>query len=186
MEFEYNLSGTGWADVEISFPSGSYYCDVSYLSDALGDFLLSLLELNPQCVPDDELKNKTSCVWYEEPGGTEFSFKRSGKKLDIKVISYEDIELKINKKTIFNERVLYDDFVFIVIKQVDYLLKKHGLVGYKETWYNYEFPISSFLKLKHYIKTKKKYSIEGFEVMGSEVEKSIFKDDVNLLLENFY
>ncbi len=52
------------------------------------------------------------------------------------------------------------DFVREVIKTMDVLLVKHGLMGYRDTWYNYHFPLTYYLKFKHYLTESKYFTIE--------------------------
>nr|MBA5588808.1 hypothetical protein [Anaerobacillus isosaccharinicus] len=184
MNFKYRLSGLGWANGFIEANSQRHSFTISYLNDGLGDFLYALMELNLKCVPNDEVKSQTSCIWYAEPAGTKFEFNRTDEWLNIKVISYEDIELNINEKVEMDTSVLYDELLFIVIKDVDLLLKTHGIVGYRETWYEHDFPLSTFLKLKGYLLLKSKYSITSFEEMGWELQKSELKEDLNLLFKD--
>ncbi|WCN37012.1 hypothetical protein [Aneurinibacillus uraniidurans] len=59
------------------------------------------------------------------------------------------------------------------------MLKKYGIVGYKSTWYRFDFPLSNFLKLKHYISFKKncptRETVEGGykEITTSDLEQEI-------------
>ncbi|WP_409293143.1 hypothetical protein [Peribacillus sp. SCS-37] len=182
MKFEYRLCGLGWAEGYIEINSLTVDFTVSYFSDGLGEFLNSLMVLNPFCVPDDEVKSETICSWYVEPSGTELIFKRNNDMLNIKVITYEDMDFQINKKLQIEAFVAYDEFLLNVIKQADLLLKKHGIIGYKEAWYEHDFPITSFLKLKNYLLHKKKYPIDTFIEKGCELEKSNLNKDVYLLL----
>ncbi|TFB12916.1 hypothetical protein E3U55_16935 [Filobacillus milosensis] len=183
MKFEYKLSGLGWADGLIEANSQTYNFNISYLSDGLGDFLTALMELNQYCVPEDEVKVQTSCTWHAEPSGTELILKLSDKMLNIKMISYDDIDLKLSKQIEIDTSVSYYEFLFIVIERLDFLLKKHGLIGYRDTWYEHDFPISSYLKLKQYLISKSSFHTETFVELGYEMEKSDINEEMKLLMK---
>jgi len=183
MKFEYELTGLGWADGIIEINNQEHYFGISYLTDGLGDFLNALLQLNKYCLPDDEQKTITSLEWESEPAGTNIVFKLIDDNLHIKIIGFEDLSLKLNPEVKIETTCSYNEFLKAVIKEIDKLIKKYGIVGYRETWYEHDFPLSTFLKLKHYILNLNRYPIIMIEsYLGDELEKTDLQNDIQLLM----
>jgi hypothetical protein len=162
MIFNYKLNGVGWADGCLQINEQSLEFEVSYLGNPLEDLLRGLVKITPgyaaTYVNDDRLENEISFVWDGEPWGYKWHLKfYSFENLHIQIEYLEDIfENRENGKICFDARCNYFDFVGSVIKELTVLLKKHGLVGYYETWAGHsDFPVVAFLKLKQLIKTKK-------------------------------
>lgn len=123
MKFEYELNGIGWADVNIQI-NGQWECfSVSYLTNELKDLVDGLLYIIPVCVPDDEVRSKSSFKWNFEPAGAVVTLESKDKKI-----------LKINIKCISNmfdkkdEECNFDDFVEAVVKALDKMIKKYGII----------------------------------------------------------
>jgi hypothetical protein len=183
MKFEYQLTGLGWADGIIEINNQEHIFGVSYLTDGLGDFLNALMQLNKYCVPDDECKANTSLEWESEPAGTIIILKLIEEdNLYLKVVGYEDLSLKLNPVVDIETTCSYTEFLLYVVKEIDLLIKKYGIVGYRETWYEHDFPLSTFLKLKQYIVNSIKYPTQMVEVLGNELEKTDLQNDINLLM----
>jgi hypothetical protein len=150
MNFKYELSGVGWADGFIEINSSVAYFTTSYLTNALKDLLGSLLSLIPECVPFP-LKS-TTFEWHEEPGGTVWSFeKKNSKEVLIRIVSYENMFPKKEIGIDINEVCPIDDLVIVIVNELEVLLKKHGVDGYKEKWVNHEFPSAEYQSLISYL-----------------------------------
>lgn len=142
------------------------------------------MDLNSFCVPKDEVRKKTECEWEGEPEGIVWTFElKEHNKLMIKADYYEDELCKNNTKTLIKTEYPYDDFLLSVLKELDALIKKHGIIGYREAWYNADFPLTTFLKLKHYIIHKQKYPIQEVQGEFDPQARSNLKDDLELLLQ---
>jgi len=164
MIFEYILNGTGWADVKLKINGCECVFNPSYVSEPLGDLVESLLQMIPGFISEDELKTDVTFYWDEEPTIVRWNFIRQGSELKIKVTTYDD-DLS-NYKVKLNELCNFNAFVSEVVRSLEKMLSKHGIVGYKETWSGHDFPISGYLKLKHYIDGNNKYPIktlDGYE-----------------------
>ena len=184
MKFTYYLDGTGWATCILEMNGQKLEFTASYLSDCLSDFLQSLMLLNPLCVPRDEARRESECQWEGEPDGVIWSFVlKENNRLNIIADYYEDEHNKEKTTTMINTEYPYDDFLRIVLKEIDALIKRHGLIGYREEWDEFDFPLSTFLKLKHYIIYKQKYPV--IEAQGEfDIEtRSELAYDLGLLLE---
>lgn len=62
-------------------------------------------------------------------------------------------------------------------------MKKHGFVGYKNTWCRQDFPISSFLKLKYYLNNQATYpTFKGLKDIDVDLEKSDLEQELQLIM----
>ena len=96
---------------------------------------------------------------------------------------YEDEFSKDKTKTLINSIIPDDDFIMIVLKEIDELIKRQGIIGYREEWYDFHFPLTTFLKLKHYIIHKQKYPIQDVKGEFDIETRSNLKFDLELLLQ---
>lgn len=123
-------------------------------------------------------------MWEGEPEGIAWTFElKEHNKLIINAVYYEDELCKENAKTLIKTEYPYDDFLLSVLKEIDALIKKHGIIGYREEWYDADFPLTTFLKLKHYIIYKQKYPIQEVQGEFDPQARSNLKDDLELLLQ---
>lgn len=185
MKFDYKLRGVGWAEIELEVDGRKYFSFPSYLSEPLIDFIEGLLSIIPGCVPKDELKSMISFKLYQEPAVDKVTLELVD-DLKLKIVIEEFEEDSSSKGKIgFNETCNLMDFLNEVIESSEHLLKKHGFVGYKNTWYNQDFPISSFLKLKYYLNHQKKYpTFKELNDVKIELEKSDLEQEVQLIIGN--
>lgn len=164
MRFQYILSGSGWAEGFIEVNSQRCDFNPSYLTDALGDLLDSFLQIllyEPN--PKKNHFNKVSFCWDEEPNGTEWILTRlENEKVSLVIKSFNDIYSKSTEQgsVVINTICNFTDLLSEIIREVDGLLTKHGIAGYKESWLNHEFPLSSFLRLKHFLHLNQQLKVE--------------------------
>lgn len=185
MKFKYYLSGIGWATCIVEVNGQVLEFRASYLSDSLDDFLRSLMLLNSLCVPKGEIMSKTVCEWKGEPARIVWSFElKENNILKITAVYYEDEFDQNNTKTLIKTEYPYDDFLLMVLIEIDALIKRNGFIGYREKWYDFDFPLTTFLKLNKYIVEKQNYPIQ--EVQGTfdtEIKSNLNYDLELLLLE---
>ena len=183
MKFEYVLNGIGWADVKIEIDGEVFYSFPSYLSEPLIDLCEGILSIIPDYVPNNELKAISSFKWFGEPSVDKWSIKLlDNSTLNIFIEHFED-ESTVKGKVKFNVTCNLLDFIRELVSAIEHLLCKHGFVGYKNTWYGQDFPISSFLKLKYYLNSQMPYPIlEETNDVGIEMHKSDFRQEIKLLL----
>ncbi|MBP3950238.1 hypothetical protein [Bacillus suaedae] len=186
MKFKYSLSGTGWATCIVEVNGQKLEFTASYLTDCLYDFLRSLMLLNSFCVPKDETRRETECEWEGEPEGIIWSFElKENNILNIKAVYYENEGNKDKTKTLIKTEYPYDDFIMNVLTELDVLIKRHGIIGYREEWDGFDFPLTAYLKLKHYIIHKQKYPIKEAQGEFDIETRSNLKYDLELLLQEF-
>lgn len=83
VEFSFRLTGTGWAEARVAEGSNWIRLPASYLSDALGEVLLAIAELQ-----DGEESSVAS--WEEEPGEYRWVFSRNDEDVSLQVLAYKD------------------------------------------------------------------------------------------------
>ena len=154
-DFNYYLTGTGWAEAFFSSDSQNIRFDISYLSDPLSELFQGLSRLlNNQS--DSEI-----VVFAEEPGEHALVISKQGNNA-IKVdIFWSDTWEEISKayKTPSTKQLLYSDtdtlqnFISVICVGTDDFLERQTLSEYKEKWHQFEFPIENYNKLKQMIGT---------------------------------
>ncbi|WP_139488753.1 hypothetical protein [Brevibacillus dissolubilis] len=186
MKFTFELIGTGWADVMLDIGENRFYAAVSYLNEPLHDLCHGLLRVIPGLMHEDEQDEQESSVtfdWNLDPAGAQWHLSYAGNdRLRVKVVLFDDMDKKDpgeSRVKIDNEVDVFD-FVEAVVTELDQLLKNHGLVGYRDTWYRQDFPLTAYLKLKHFWQTK-----EAFEVreVTEEGHKEVCKSSLAAELE---
>ena len=186
MKFEYKLTEIGWAKVLLEINEKRFYSEPSYISEPLIDLLEGVLSIIPGCVPDDELKTVATFKWELEPAIDKWTLiLEDNNILKIEVETYSD-HTCTEKISNFKESCNLLEFIGEVINSLEQLLQNHGLVGYKNFWDGYDFPISSFLKLKYYLYNQEKYPTEELvmDIYESEYEKSDIKEELKFILSD--
>jgi hypothetical protein len=148
--FDYELTGTGWAETVISNGDKTLTFQVSYLSDPIADLLEGLLRLHTKKT------NQEKITFAEEPGEHSLVLTlQSNNTLNIEIYWSDEWE-PISKAygTTHNKELLYSDtdtlksFTAIVCDCMQRLLDKYGSNFYKEKWHLYGFPEQQFVQLK--------------------------------------
>lgn len=65
----------------------------------------------------------------------------------------------------------YDAFLKTWIDTSERILLDYGIVGYREMWVEYEFPLSTFLKLKYYLEHHSKFPISNKMINEITIKK---------------
>lgn len=148
--FDYNLTGTGWAEVTFANENQSISFEVSYLSDPLSDLYEGLNRLANSKTDFEKI------VFAEEPGEhTLLLTRQDNKELKVEIFwSDEWEEISVIQKPVSNKYIVYSDidslenFIEAVCGGTQNLLKRINLKQYENRWHLYEFPIDSFSELK--------------------------------------
>ncbi|WP_421381730.1 hypothetical protein ACOJQI_20885 [Bacillus salacetis] len=162
MKFNYLLRGQGWAEGYIEVNSQRCDFNPSYLTDVLGDLLDGLVYLLITTAPNRKRSPSFTIIMDEEPSGLEWEFTLVNEKnMQLLIKAFEDMCSKESDQgeIVIETTCNSNDFLSEVIKELEVLIKKHGIIGYKETWAQHEFPLSSFLRLKHYLKQEQDFEI---------------------------
>jgi hypothetical protein len=182
MKFEYKFGGRWIVDGFIEINSQRSSFDVTYVTDCLRNLLNALMYLNPDCVSkDDGLRTNTSCQWDAEPCITAWNFTSKPDGM-LHVIVTHEVEGKIGNITDIDTECSYDSLLEVIIREVDSVIKKYGIVGYKENW-DHEFPLSTFLKLKNYLLNKKPYLLKEVRDDYGEIKVSNVYNDIELFFK---
>jgi hypothetical protein len=145
VEFEYLLTGTGWAEGRIRHGAESATITASYLGDALGD-LLSLVEL----VLDGA--DEADCSWDEEPGEYRWIARRKGKgQVTLRVLWFSDWlprQPESDGSTVFSATTDVTDFASAVATGARRLLAELGEDEYLRQWVDHPFPTDLLVKIE--------------------------------------
>lgn len=174
MEFQYRLNGLGWADGLIEINSQKCTFSASYVTDAFGDLLESILSL----VTREE--HTVTILWDEEPAGVEWILARQmDDTLSVTIKRYDDAsEMYEGPNEIpVHTRYPFRDFIVQIMNAADELLLTHGIVGYRKKWYQYDFPLSSYLQLKQFLFEER--------ITKDDCERSNLHEELKLLMEVF-
>jgi len=186
MKFNYELSGIGWAEVEIEINNQKTYCNPSYICEPLIDLINGLISITPGCAEEDELKSEVSFEWKGEPGGEIWDLKRVNKtELLVTITSYSDLINRDKSSNVIDIETTcnLEEFIREVVINSENLLKKHGFVGYRKTWGRGDFPIGGYLILKNYTESKKIYPVTNMFYRGDyDLVSSDLKEELKILL----
>ncbi len=189
MKLTYDLEGIGWATVYLKINDKEEYFNPSYFSEALIDLLDSVMILMPEFTPNDEIKETSSFEWEQEPAIAIWTLKKLGKEqLEISIRLYKDGTKKLNERdlgeTLIEEQCNRNDLINEIVDSLDQLVKKYGLVGYRENWYRGDFPIGRYLKLKNYVLSGQTINYELInEGEHNEYRKTSLRTEMNILTE---
>ncbi|MBI1781797.1 MAG: hypothetical protein HYR66_10565 [Sphingobacteriales bacterium] len=148
--FNYYLTGTGWAEVFFTNDKQNIRFDFSYLSDPLSDLIEGLCRL---------INNQSDIekiIFAEEPGEHSLIISKQDKDTVKIEIFWSDEWEEISKayQTTSRKELIYSDinilanFISVVCFGIDSLLDRLSLAEYKEKWHLFEFPVDSYKQLK--------------------------------------
>jgi hypothetical protein len=149
-DFNYHLTGTGWAEAFFSSDTQNIRFEISYLSDPLADLFEGLCRLISNQSDTEKV------IFAEEPGEHCLIISRQDNDI-IKVEIYwsdEWEEISIAYKTTSKKELVYSDsdtlknFTAVICTGIDSLLERLTLTEYKEKWHLFEFPTDSYKKLR--------------------------------------
>jgi hypothetical protein len=162
MEFEYRLTGKGWAEARIADDASHAVLTASYLSDALGGLLEAIGLLL-------EGASEARCSWEEEPGEYRWIFVRTGDndvRLDILV--FDDMYSRPAKSPgVVELRPQPDErgeLRFSTTQPLDVLaraiadgaaatLGEYGEAGYLAEWVEAPFPTAYLALIREHLST---------------------------------
>jgi hypothetical protein len=148
--FNYYLTGTGWAEVFFSNDNQNIRFEFSYLSDPLLELFQGLCRLiNNQ-------SDTEKIVFAEEPGEHSLVFSKQDKETIKVEIFWSDewetvnnaLKTSSNKETVYSDKDTLANFASAICLGIDSLLDRMTLAEYKEKWNLSEFPIESYNKLR--------------------------------------
>jgi hypothetical protein len=150
-DFNYWLTGVGWAEAFFSNEKENFRFEFSYLSDPLAELFESLIKL----MRGQSDKEKIS--FLAEPGQHVLIISRQKEDVISVEITWSDSWDSMNDQannTIDGKKVVYSDidtvknFTSVVCAGIDSLLERHTLAEYHEKWHLSAFPIENYNELK--------------------------------------
>jgi hypothetical protein len=137
LTIDYKLTGSGRAECTISDGKSSCTVTASYLSDALGDLVLSAVVML-------HWFNDLSFSFEEEPGEFRWIFTVAREKqpelLELKVLDFRYEHHGQPSRLLFQTVCSAVVFGNAVLKAASDVLAEYGEAGYKERWVEYPFP----------------------------------------------
>jgi hypothetical protein len=156
MEFEYRLTGTGWAEARIADDTSHLVLTASYLSDALGD-LLEAIGLLLEGV------SEARCSWEEEPGEYRWIFVRTGDNaVQLNILDQRGV-------LVFSTTQLLGVFARAIADGAAATLGEYGEAGYLAEWVKAPFPTAHLAFIREQLSTPPWADMNAAEVTnGSE------------------
>lgn len=156
----YKLTGSGWAECTIGIDGQAIVTTASYLSDALGSLLQSVVDL---------MKGQTDATasFEEEPGEYRWRFQRvDAQNIKLCILWFDDLwdhAPDEEGRMLFETKCRLRTFAGAVLSASQQLLAEHGFDGYKDKWVQHNFPIELQNELKRLL-------VEGRRVKDSVAE----------------
>jgi len=149
-EFNYHLTGTGWAEAFFISDTQNIRFEISYLSDPLTDLFEGLYRI----VSNKSVTEKV--IFAEEPGEHSLIISRQDNdRIKVEIYCSDEWEEISNaNKTTNKKELVYTDtdtlknFIVVICIGIDSLLERLTLTEYKEKWHLFEFPTDSYKKLR--------------------------------------
>ncbi len=149
-DFNYHLTGTGWAEVFFTSDTQNIKFEISYLNDPLSDLFEALYKLA------SNKSDKEKILFPEEPGQHSLMiYKQDNDVIKVEIYWSDEWEVISNTfKTISKKELVYTDsdtlknFIAIICTGIDSLLERLTLTDYNQKWNLFEFPSNSYQKLK--------------------------------------
>ncbi len=152
LDFKYKLYGPGWALAELRLGEINIKSEVSYLENTLGDLANGLRCCHEALCDDEEREHSFIVELHEEPSGYEMMFELvEADRLQIKVNRYSNLAMREGLLESYSEECSWKGFTKQLVTELENILGEHGIIGYKETWVEHDFPLVDFLWLKNYV-----------------------------------
>ncbi len=148
--FNYNLTGTGWAEAFFLSETQNINFRISYLTDPLTDLVEGLYKLNINQSDEEKV------IFADEPGNHSLVITRQDKaKIMVEIYWSDDWEQisvahisRSEKALVYKDTETLKNFTTIICRGIDDLLERLTLKEYKENWHLFEFPTDSYKKLR--------------------------------------
>jgi len=136
VDFRYEIYGVGWARARIRDGASEVRLRASYLGDALGDLLETLVYL----LWGAEI---AQCSWEEEPGEYRWIFRRSGSEVNLVILALPDNFPRLPDDAgtqIYETNKPLVEVVTAIADGAQRVLDEHGEAGYLAQWLDAPFP----------------------------------------------
>lgn len=135
VEFDYRLTGTGWAEASIRHGDASLLLTASYLGDALGNLLHAVEDLLAGA-------GSSRCAWEEEPGQYWWLFERTADVVRLRILWFDDWVAEPDDSGVlrFEGTVPLADLAMAIASGAEKVLAEYGVEGYLRRWVAAPFP----------------------------------------------
>lgn len=187
LNFSYIDIRSGNATCALEINGQKFEFHPTFNSDALGDFVSYLASIHPLCKLSwkDGAFHKINggIEWHNGPYLLRWEFKRDFEDLEITITENQNPMVDRTRNTNFPRTVLktkcnFNEFTLCVVKELDRVIKQRGILGYRQEWQNYTFPVDGFLALKYACLYKKPFEITKKQ-NGTSLE-----EELNLLIKS--
>ena len=137
--FDFELTGRGWASATIEAQDRSVTLRASYLGDALGDLLGAMLLLLAGV-------EEARCSWPQEPGEVRWVLSAADEAVRVQVIDFHrDMGTHAGEvgQLLFDETGATYEVASAIAKGARRALDQYGEDGYLERWVLYPYPTKS-------------------------------------------
>jgi hypothetical protein len=152
-DFNYWLTGIGWAEAFFSSNKQNIRFELSYLSDPLNYLFVALSKM---------LKgesNHEKIAFWDEPGQHLLIISKPEKdNIDVAILwsdswgVVDDADVPLSERqVVYSDTDTLSNFASVVCAGIDSLLERHTLEEYKEKWHKFPFPIDAYEQLKQVI-----------------------------------
>lgn len=143
LQFEYLLTGTGWAVGRIRDGTSSATITASYLSDALKSLVSAVA-----AIAEGALEARAS--WTEEPGEYRWVLIRHGDTAAVEIRRFDDWNDRPDEEgdLVFASSQPVARLARAVLRAADEVLDRYGPEEYRAKWVEHEFPVDSVERLR--------------------------------------
>lgn len=187
LKFSYIDIRSGNAKCVLEINKQAYEFYPTFHSDALGDFVSYLASVHPLCKLSWKEgafhQVKGGITWHTGPMLLCWELKRDFDELEIIITEIQNpiADRKKNPnlpRTVLKAKCNFNEFILCVVKELDRVIKQRGILGYRQEWQNYTFPVDGFLALKYACLYNK-----PFEITKSQSGTSL-DEELHLLIKN--
>jgi hypothetical protein len=146
IRINYDLSGHGWANIQISSGPQKVDMSASFLHDTLAE-LIGAANLLLKGAPEVKV------MIMQEPGAYLVYLQAMNKgHMAIGIRHFKGKadwgSVSSNEHVVFNGQDMILNVSTQILQNASRLLSTYGMDGYKARWVNYEFPIMAYNRLK--------------------------------------
>ena len=138
VEFSFRLTGTGWARARLAHGSEEIELPASYLSDALGEVLGAVAEIQ-------EGEQSAAASWELEPGEYRWLFSRTNGEINLQVLAFRDAYPRLpdaDGSVVFAATCPVGEMARAFAEGARTVLNLEGEDGYRQKWVEHSFPTS--------------------------------------------
>ncbi|KRB93810.1 hypothetical protein [Noviherbaspirillum sp. Root189] len=153
LKIDYRLTGTGWAECELSDEEASCVVTASYLSDALRNLVLAATAVISGF-------NRVAFGFDEEPGEYRWVITTSRiNEIDLQILEFNELwsgKLDDEGRLLFHTRCLPDTFADAVHVAAQKILNELSAQGYEDKWSEHPFPMAQLQELGRLLEEQKR------------------------------